>query len=280
MYLKIRHIPFALKIKIIFGSVATLIGLIFLTFGLIFSSIFLSMSDFSDWRFTKDSPRAKAVITQTEIAFATEQGKTITAYHYEFTDLQGIKQKGISYGTDQIYQVGDEARVIFLEKNPEYSRIENLKRKPFGKYVLLTLLFPLIGLLMILLTLPKSLKELHILREGVLGEARFVEMQSTNIEVNRKPLMKLFFELNVANKTYRVSTQTHREAVIRKLSDGTPQKLLYLPQDPHQVVFIENIIGKPTFRTDGSIAEYPLFPAVLYLLFPIVCLIVLGKIFS
>jgi hypothetical protein len=274
MYLKIRSIPFPLQVQIIFGDLITVFGWFFLTIGLIFSSIFLSMSDFSDWRFKKDSPKTQATITNIEYGNASENKKAIFSYHYEFTDLQGVKQKGISYGFQGKYNVGDKATVIFLEKKPEYSRIENLRKEPFGQFTLFVLIFPLVGGSIVFFSIPKALKKIRILREGVIGEGVYLRMEPTNTSINRQRVMRLFFELKVGNKIYEVSTQTHHDSLIRKLTDETPQKLLYLPQHPEQAVLLDNVAGKPKFAADGSIADYPLFPSVLYLLFPITCLLI------
>ena len=275
MYTKIRHIPFPLQVKIIFGDVLAFIGWIFLTIGILFSSIFLSMSDFSDWRFKKDSPKTQAVITQIEYSNASENKRPILEYHYEFTDLQGVKQSGVSYGFEGKYDIGDEATAIFLEKKPSYSRIENLRKEPFGQFTLFVLIFPLIGALFLFFSIPKALKKIRVLREGVLGEGNYLRMEPTNTTINGRTLMRLFFELQVGNKTYETYTQTHLDHQIRKLTDGTPKKLLYLPQNPEKAVLLDGVTGNPTFQTDGSIAHYPLFPAVLYLLFPIACLFML-----
>lgn len=280
MYTKIRTIPFPLQIKIIFGDTFAFIGWIFLTIGFVFSSVFLSMSDFSDWRFKKDSPKVQATITQIEYSNASENKQAIFEYHYEFTDLKGIKQKGVSYGFKGKYDVGDEATVIFLEKKPEYSRIENLKKAPFGQFTLFVLIFPLIGGLMVFFSIPKALKKLRVLREGIIGEGNYLRMEPTNTIINRQRVMRLFFELKVGSKAYEVSTETHQDYLIRKLTDGTPKKLLYLPQNPEQVVLLDNVAGNPKFAADGSIAYYPLFPAVLYLLFPATCLFVLWLVFG
>lgn len=280
MYTKIRHIPFPLQVKIIFEDVLAFIGWIFLTIGILFSSIFLSMSDFSDWRFKKGSPKTQATITAIEYSNANENKQPILEYHYEFTDLQGVKQQGVSYGFGGKYKVDDEAIVIFLEKKPNYSRIENLRKEPFGQFTLFVLIFPLIGALFLFFSIPKALKKIRVLREGVLGEGNYLRMEPTNTTINGRTLMRLFFELQVGNKTYETYTQAHLDHQIRQLTDGTPKKLLYLPQNPQQAVFLDNVAGNPTFRADGSIAEYPLFPAVLYLLFPAVCLLILWITFS
>lgn len=279
MYTKIRHIPFPLQIKIIFGEKTAFVGWMVLAIGLLFSGIFLSLSDFSNWRFKKNSPRAQAIITKIEFSNARENKKSILAYHYEF-DLQGIKQVGVSYGFGGEYKEGDEANVIFLEKKPEYSRIENLRKKPFGQITLFVLIFPLIGGLLIFFSLPKALRKLKVLREGVLGEGVYLRTEPTNVRINRRVVMRLFFELQAGNKTYQVKTETHRRDLIDKLTDGTPQKLLYLPQNPEQVVFLNNITGNPTFRADGSLADYPLFPAILYLSLPITCFLILWSILA
>ncbi|GAB4126755.1 MAG: hypothetical protein OHK0045_06330 [Raineya sp.] len=276
MYTKIRQIPFALQIKIIFDDVISLIGWIFLTIGVLFSSIFLSMSDFSEWRFKKDSPKTQAVITQIEYSNASENKRAIFEYHYEFNDLQGIKQKGISYGFQGIYNIGDEATVIFLEKNPSYSRIENLRKSPFGQFTLFVLIFPLVGGLIIFFRIPQAINKIRVLREGVLGEGNYVRMEATNIRINRQTVMKLFFELKLGNKTYETYTETHLDRQIRKLTDGTPKKLLYLPQNPQRAILLDNVAGNPIFQADGSVAYYPLFPSILYLLFPLTCLLIFG----
>lgn len=128
--------------------------------------------------------------------------------------------------------------------------------------------------------IPKALKKIRVLREGVIGEGNYLRMKPTNVSVNKQTIMKIFFELKVGSRTYEVSTETHQDSLIRKLTDGTPKKLLYLPQNPEQAVLLDNVAGKPKFAADGSISYYPLFPAILYLLFPITCLLVLWAVFG
>lgn len=271
MFHRTRHIPLPLLIRMFFESnFLLLFGWIFFTFGSIIFCVFASISDFSDFVLSKDSPRTQAIIYKKEYANARENRVSIYAYHYKF-QVEGQEYTGISYGYSSDYQVGNTATVIYKKGKPTYSRIENLRHKQFQPYFLLFIvIFPLIGGIILAIAIPKVFSKIRILREGTMGEATFSGMKPTNTTVNKQRVMKMSFHLQSGGKTYTIHHNTHQT---HKFFTDKPLKVLFLPHQPEKALLINSLPGSPEISEQGTIlTQYALFPAILYLLFPATCL--------
>lgn len=281
MFQRTRHIPLPLLIRMFFESdFLLLFGWIFFTIGSIIFCVFASLSDFSSLVLSKDSPQAQAVIFKIEYANAQENRARIYAYHYKF-QVDGKEYEGISYGFSSDYQEGDTATVVYVYKSnkPTYSRIVNLRQKHFSPFFLIFIaIFPLIGGSVLAIAIPKVFTKIRILKEGVLGEALLVGMEPTNTTINKQRVMKMFFELMSAGKTYKTHLNTHQ---IHKFWDDKPQKVLFLPQEPEKALIVSSLPGNPEISEKGDIlTPYSLFPAGFYLLIPAACLLAYWWAFS
>jgi len=277
MYSKERHIPTGLKIRVLFGSVLGIVGWSITAFGLIFVIVFVGFADFSAWKFKENSPVTKATITNISLTNSRENRRYIYAYEYEFVDNKGAKQTGTSYGFQGRYQVGDETTVVFLADKPSYSRIEDLRKEPFGAAVLFVVIFPCIGVGFVVASVFSGLKNLKILQYGVVNYGKYVRSEATNTKINGRRVMKLFFEMEVGGKTYTVTASSHQP---EHLMDEEKEMLFYLPQEPTKAVLKDALPGRPVISKDGTIQEIPLFPSALFLLLPLAVLIELLIIIS
>jgi len=270
MYFKERFIPLGLKIRVVFGDVLSIIGWAFTVFGLIFVVVFVGFADFSDWKFKPDSPKAQAIITNIAETNNRENKKDIYGYYYDFVDKKGIRHTGVSYGFWGKYQIGDTPTVIYLENKPDYSRIENLRKEPFGGVVVFTFIFPFIGLIFATIGTTKGLKHLKLLKYGVIGYGKYIRSEATNTKINGRRVMKLYFEMMVGDKSYTVTASSHQP---EHLTDEAQEMLFYLPQEPTTAVLRDALPGRPHVLSDGSLGDYPLFPSALFLLLPLAVLI-------
>ncbi|MCU0436422.1 MAG: DUF3592 domain-containing protein [Raineya sp.] len=270
MYFKERYIPLGLKIRVIFGDVSSIVGFSLMAFGLIFVIVFIGFADFSDWKFKPDSPKTQGVITTIGATNSKENKNRIYAYYYEFLDNKDTKQTGVSYGDFGKYKIGDTPTVIYLENQPDYSRIENLKKAPFGGTVIFVVIFPCIGLSFALVGILRGIKSLKILKYGVIGYGKYIRSEATNTKINGRRVMKLYFEMMVGDKSYTVTASSHQPEY---LTDEAREMLFYLPQEPKKAVLKDALPGRPKVLSDGSLENYPLFPSALFLLLPLAVLI-------
>ncbi|KOY86330.1 hypothetical protein AD998_09400 [bacterium 336/3] len=270
MYSKERFIPLGLKIRVLFGDVSSIVGFSIMALGLIFVIVFVGFADFSDWKFKPDSPKTQGIITTIGATNSKENKNRIYAYYYEFSDNKDTKQTGVSYGYSGQYQVGDTPTIIYLTEKPTYSRIENLRKEPFGMFVVFTAIFPCIGLGFAVFGVLTGLKNLKILKYGMIGYGKYIRSEATNTKINGRRVMRLYFEMMVGDKSYTVTASSHQP---EHLLDEAQEMLFYLPQEPTKAVLKDALPGRPKILSDGSLEDYSLFPSALFLLLPLTVLI-------
>ena len=189
-----RNVPLALKLKVLFGGVITQMGWFFMGFGSIFVFIFVGNADFSDWYLSEKNPKAIGKITEIKPTNTTVNDRYVYACHYEFTASDGKKVQGVSYTSGRLPNQGDEVEIQYQEGKPEYSRVKGMSKGMFPPIVLLVLLFPALGLGLVLAHLLWAKNAVHLLQNGIITRGKLLRTEMTSTQINNQPVMKLFFQ--------------------------------------------------------------------------------------
>lgn len=235
--ISIRKVDLLTMLRVLFGGIFFLFGFSLLVFGLFFVIIFGSFVSFSDLRFTNSNPTVRGKIINIERTSATNAKKPIYKYSYTY-EVNGKKYQGVSYAVGE--QDNDIVLVQYLPDEPNVSRIKGMKNSEMPLVVLFFLLiFPVIGLLLLILALKKNVIYLRLLRFGKLTFGVLSDIERTNFTVNERPVYRAYFKFFTSEKVEGVATgETH---LIEKLSDEKYEPLIYNPLNPNEAVMIDSL---------------------------------------
>ena len=249
-----RKVPLPLRGQVLFGGFLSQFGWLWFGFSMIFVWAFGSLTSISGLYFTLGSPEiASGVISAVEDTNASENDTTVYANHYTFRVEQlEAEYQGVSYTTGQRFSVGETIEIEYLDGNPDVSRIQGTRSGVFDPWVLLVVgIFPLIGLIFIVLSLILGFKANYLLAYGNVGLGILRTKEPTNTTVNGQRVYKLTFEFFADDGiVYEATAISHASNL---LEDEFEEQLLYHPTKPSYAVLVDNLPGSPDIDEFGDI---------------------------
>jgi hypothetical protein len=242
---------------ILFGGIFSGFGWLFFGFGMIFVWIFAGKGDYTSAFIMRGAlETAPAVVTEVQnTRFSQGGGKhssgtPIYAYHYKF-QREGIDYQGTSYRLGQGNgREGDEATVEFPVGKPGYSRIRGMRRAMFSPVVAMVLLFPTVGLILVVPSVLQGRKNIRLLKDGETAQGTLVKKEATNMQVNRQTVYKLTFEFSdQSGQTRQATAKTY---LPEKLEANRSELLFYDPNNPSAATLLDNLPGKQTLTDRGE----------------------------
>lgn len=250
-----RKISLGSKLHLFFfHKTISIVGLIFLIISVMIIFFFYPYIDFSQFYLNENSPKSKGIITDI-IPTSIKEG-TVRIYKYKFyyqPTHSPINFTLSSYGKNNTLlsksgistsrQPGDTVTVIYSDEHPEVAKIEGMDYKPAPFFILILMMIPLlIGLILLLSQIPNYKKTLRLIREGVIGEAIFISMTSTNIKINDKRVMKLLFRFKTITGEYEFTYKTNHPEAFR--TSGIKHPILYDPENPNCAILVQALPRK------------------------------------
>lgn len=217
-----RDLSFAGKFYLLFGRVMSQVGFGVTSFGMIFFFIFVLNSEFFDfYKFSGNVHKTEGVITDISVTNASEGSKnhsrSIYELAFEFEDNNGNKQTNSSYAISFNYKKGDKVTVIYNVDKPKYSKIEGLRSGTFGSSIIFISIFPLIGIILIIVGFINGLKYIKMFTIGQTVTGKLIDIIPTNTYVNKERIYKHVFSFTVNEKEF---TAVLREPHHRNLMNG------------------------------------------------------------
>ncbi len=232
-----RNLSSFLKLKVLFGGVTVSIGLIFTIMGLVFTLIFGSFINFNDLKFSKEDPIVPAQLQKMEPTNTWVNDRQVISYYYKYNvNGRNYESKSNTSGfvdTANFY-------VQYLEEDPQISRIQGSSIGRMSPWVLLiTLIFSVIGILMLIIGLIKRSLYVKVLTYGKVALGKFKRMIATGSKVNENIVYKFYFDYVAEDgKVYEAIGETH---LIHKLQDEELEPLVYNPSNPNEAVMIDSL---------------------------------------
>jgi hypothetical protein len=138
----------------------------------------------------------------------------------------------------------------------------------FGAGAAFVVIFPLVGLVFVLIGLRGGRRAAHLLANGKLTTGTLKSKVATNTRVNNQTVYKLTFEFQAEEGgTYETVVRTH---VVHRLVDEPQERLLYDPFFPARAVLLDNLPGSPRIDPTGQLRASATAP--LYVLLPAISL--------
>ncbi len=235
-----------------FGGSISQLGWLLFGFGLILFWIFTWNSDLvGSLAFLGERQTATGTVQRVEPTNASENDTPVYVLVYRFVARDGSPIQGKAYVTGGAWRGGENVTVEYLRRDPSVSRIPGTRRSLFGAGGVFAAIFPLIGLVLILLGLNKGLRASRLLSRGHLAYGKLVRNSPTNVTVNNRPVMAMTFEFRSQDgMTHQVVSKTTQSEV---LEDESLEMLLYDASNPKAAVLIDDLPGLPDVLPDKGI---------------------------
>lgn len=272
-----RSVPILVRCRILFGGFLNQFGWLFFGFGMIFFWFFALNADLLGWYFfSGELETVQGIVTNSEKTGSSEggsehsKGTPIFANHYEFTYL-GEKYNGTSYATGKRKAKGAKVKIELPKGNPDRSRIKGMRTAVFGPLAAFVVIFPSIGLCIIIAGLIKGRKTLRLLAHGKKGFGTLKSKEATNMTINDQRVYKLTFEFVAHDgRIYEATARTHETEL---LEDDAEEPLLYDPFRPAYSTMLDNLPGLPTIDQHGSIRTDSRIKSILVFFLPAVSIV-------
>ncbi len=248
-----RELSLPVRLRLLFGSgAASIFGLFFGTFGLVFALIAIYVIGFESAIPRRWSDAGKGKIFQVDDLNYSVNETPYARYHFTVTQPDGTETTATVRRPKGRHKPGDE---IGVERSGERYRIKGMKLF-WGPWAFFGIgsLFGVIGLGTTGWSVCSGLKAIRLLRDGEAGTARFIDMQPTLVAVNDRSVMKLAFQHIIDGETHTVHIQSLETA---HLTDGQNKIVFYDPVRPDSGVIFEALpkgitISEPDGRFRAS----------------------------
>lgn len=237
-------------IRVLFGGGLQQAGWVIAGFGMIFAWAFAGNAEIAWSARAGTLTQIDALVIESFDTGASANNVSIYGTRYAY-ESGGRRFEGTSYASGQQMNAGDTVRVEHAAADPSMSRIQGMRSAMFGPAVLIVLVFPGIGVLLIVFSLRGRLRELQLLRTGQVAFGRLVGKSPTNVTINKQPVYELQFEFKAQDgRTGKASARSHTPA---ELEDEAEEALLYDPQDLTRVVMLDALPGQPKVQPSGQL---------------------------
>jgi len=229
----IRH-----KLVILMKGKYFVIGLFLLIVGLPVSAIFSSKTDVKSLSYiNQELIKSSAVVINIKETNIAENDESILEYQYKFLESDSITV-GASYSSNSTIALRDTVSIEYVKDDRATSRIIGMRNAPFALYyAVFMVLIPLIGLLLIVLSVKKLSKYLMILEDFSFTVSELVSKVKTKKEVDDEPALykmkyKYKYQKNSGINTFKT---TSPEKFLEK------EALIYSNKFPEQSVLLKRL---------------------------------------
>ena len=181
------------QIQILFGGFAVQFGALFFWFGMIFTLIFVGQSELV-YLFTIDGEwvETTAVVQQIGDTGVTVNNESLSSYQFSF-QLDNQTLQRTCYGTQKGINIGDVVPIEYTAWNTDRARIVGMTNKYFPSWIAVVLLFPIIGLIFLLLGFKSNINALYLVRNGLFTKGKKLSATPTNTRINNRTVYAFEF---------------------------------------------------------------------------------------
>ncbi|CAA6802736.1 MAG: DUF3592 domain-containing protein [uncultured Aureispira sp.] len=248
-----RHLNIFTQIQVLFGGFNVLFGSLFFWFGMVFVLIFVGQSDAIHW-FSMDGEWKETEGLLLEINDGNGFVNDEPIYEYVFTySANGQSFTGKSNGLFRGEEENTLIQIEYKAENPIRSRILGMRSEVFpGWVVFIVLIFPIMGLVFLILGLKENKKALSLLINGSFTRGKMLHYEATNTRINHQTVYAYKFEFQASNKMYTAECKTH---LTDKIEDEETEKILYSKADPRLNLVYDAMGAAPKLDRYGKIEQ-------------------------
>lgn len=271
-----RHLPLLSQLSILLGGFLNTFGWLFLTFGSIFVWTFGYNSEI---KYIFEPPIEKwqtavGVIINAEPTNSSVNNQKVWKYDFQLY-VNEKAYSGTSYTLAKRFSEGAEIPVLYLPDNPSKAYIKGTNRAHFPAWTALIIsIFPIVGLVMIIVTIAKNAKFLRLLQNGQFTRGQLIHKTNTNssITINNRhyPIYKYEFEFSVGSRCYSAFCKTH---LTQRVEDEEEEIILYNAHKPEDAIVYDAYKNAPNINGQGQF-EPPTLKQYWVVLLPTLFLLV------
>ena len=264
-----RYLNLFTKATVLFGGLIQQMGWAFFGFGMIFFWVFVMNSE-AKYLLAFDGKweDSQGTVVSVNSTNSEVNDQRIFAYQFKyFADGKELESTSYDYYRPEI-QAGNSVRIQYKSGNPKRARIEGMSSSTFPIFVIFVIIFPLIGLGMILGGFISNIKSLKLLIHGQFTKGKMVGKQITGSRVNNNPVYKYTFEFEVGGMKHQINCATYQTW---KVEDEEMEIILYDKNNPDRGIVYDAVAGVPQIAPDGQFDATPIGNAALLIL-PIVAI--------
>ena len=250
-----RRVPLSLRITHTFAGSSQRVGWILFGLGTMFFCVFASETDYSGPVFAVSHETTNGVITDVTQTNKATRRSPIYAFDFTYT-VDGTRYTGTSYSTRFDGPDNRDVTVEYLASAPSLSRIEGLRRAPFGlSAALLTAVFPVVGLFVVIPGVRAGVRRARLLRRGLPVAAKLVHSSVTDAAVNSRRIFELEFAYVGRDGLRRtVVTKTSRPGAFH---DDVHKPVLYDPGKPARAFLLDEVSPRIDVDIGGRLVPAP-----------------------
>jgi len=235
-------------VRLFFGGIMNVMGYSFLLFGLIFVWAFDIPGTIEGFiNFQGELAEVDGEVTAIYETSMYENDFMVYEIHFKYNEINGSMYENFSYSVNAP-AVGEKVLVEYNVSNPFYSRIDGLRFSEAPIWVSFVLIFPLVGLIIVIAGLAKGFVAVHLVRVGELSEGVLKSKTVTPVRINNQPVYKLTFEFKARDgQLHQCISKTH---LAHKLQDDEREKILYDPKKPEKAVLLDAV--PVNLKVEGS----------------------------
>jgi len=245
-----RHLDAYTQMTILLGGFFQQFGWAFLGFGMIFV---LAFSPFKAWKYALvPGPweEVEGTVIATDPTNTSVNDNAVYKHGFLYV-YQATEYTGICYSLNS-YAPGAKVPVKVNARSPEKSKIAGSQTSEAPRFASFVLIFPLVGLVLLVPGIRQQAKTLDLLRYGEFTKGIMINKEATGtvISINNVsyPVMKYTFRFNYGGREYDAVCKTH---ITEPLEDEERESILFYPDDPHFNAVYDGISGSPQMDAMG-----------------------------
>jgi hypothetical protein len=247
-----RPVPPLLALGVMFGGFMQLFGALFFSAGMGFAWLFAADVD-ALAQLAFHGPTVRTTATVSGVTPSGKEGRR-PLFEVSFGYVhEGVSWSGQGYTFDGLrYEKGQPIQIEVRRNAPGRTRAEDLRIKRYGPEGLVTLIFPAVGIALLMSGTRRGLHALRLLKTGVLTTGRLVKKERTGGHVNNQPIYALTFAFrDQRGGSHTAEARTHETA---RLTDDSAEPLLYAPDKPDGAVMLDELPTLVEIRGNGQLA--------------------------
>lgn len=242
-----RALPASLRYRVLLGGFLPIIAWPMLAIGGFLSTVFTSNSELATgYHFAGELAEVEGFVTATEETNMRHNNRTVVAVTFDYR-AQGQDLVCRSFTRERVPKVDSRVAVEYRLDKPEIARIKGMGSAPFPALSGITMLFPTVAIVLLMIGYFRGKKRVQLMRDGISAWGLLTAKEPTNTRINNQRVHKLTFAfVDDDGEQHTATDRTHKNEFY---SDQIARHVLWDPHSDDSCI-VELIPGKPKIH-DG-----------------------------
>jgi Protein of unknown function (DUF3592) len=166
------------------------IGAVILAFGLFYVWTFFPAHLYRDWELTRSYAATGSIVSAKPTGLRIGD-QPVIRYEFSFQPWDGPVKTGVSYTTAWHWRQGDRVNIRYLREDPSVATIEGARMSETNAGSVVVVLFPAIGIALILWFVSARLRIGHLLTHGQVTTAEIIKVEAMGFTWRSKTMHRV-----------------------------------------------------------------------------------------